>query len=119
MTAPTINIGTVANVFVRQMHFAATGDTELGHKHPYAHLTLLAKGSMAVSIDGKDTNFVAPSMIYIEANTQHTLTATSDNAVAYCVHALREHTGDIINPDMVPEGAALFNLLNGLTNRDV
>jgi hypothetical protein len=38
--------------------------------------------------------------------------------VAYCVHALREPTGDIVSPDMVPEGAELFKLLTGLTNLD-
>lgn len=118
MTAPTVNIGTVANVFVRQMHFVAAGDSEFGHKHPYAHLTLLAKGSMSVLVGDKETTFVAPSMIYIEANTQHMLTAVTENTVAYCVHALREPTGDIVSPDMVPEGVELFKLLSGLTNLD-
>ncbi len=118
MTAPTVNIGTVANVFVRQMVFAAAGDQELGHAHPYDHMTLLAKGSMSVTIGDKETVFTAPSMIYIEANTQHTLTAASEQTVAYCVHALREPTGDIIAPDMVPEGAALFDVLSTLTTRN-
>jgi hypothetical protein len=57
-------------------------------------------------------------MIYIEANTQHTLTAASENTVAYCIHALREPTGDIIAPNMVPQGAALFEVLSALTTRD-
>jgi quercetin dioxygenase-like cupin family protein len=118
MAQPEVNIGTVANVFVRQMHFAASGDQELGHGHPYDHLTLLAKGQMSVLIGDKETMFTAPSMIYIEANTQHTLTAASENTVAYCIHALREPTGDIIAPNMVPQGAALFEVLSALTTRD-
>jgi quercetin dioxygenase-like cupin family protein len=118
MSAPTVNIGTVANVFVRQMVFAAAGDHELVHTHSFDHLTLLAKGSMSVLVKDKETVFTAPSMIYIEANTEHTLTAASEQTVAYCIHALREPTGDIIAPDMVPEGAALFAALSSLTNRN-
>jgi len=116
MTAPTVNIGTVANVFVRQMVFAAAGDQEFGHEHPFDHMTLLAKGSMSVTVGDKETVFTAPSMIYIEANTRHTLVAVSEQTVAYCVHALREPTGDIIAPDMVPEGAALFDVLAASTS---
>jgi hypothetical protein len=118
MSQPTVNIGTVQNVFVRQMFFTNIDDQEIGHKHPYNHMTLLAKGSLTVSVNGQETTFVAPHMIYIEADTVHTLTAQSDNTVAYCVHALREETGDIIDPSMVPSGTALFDIMSRLTNTD-
>jgi quercetin dioxygenase-like cupin family protein len=118
MAQPEVNIGTVANVFVRQMHFVAVGDQEVGHAHPFNHLTLLAKGSLAVRIGDKETVFTAPNMIYIEADVQHELTAVSENTVAYCVHALREQTGDIIDPTSVPKGSKLFDLLSALTIRD-
>lgn len=118
MNQPQVNIGTVENLFVRQMSFALAGDQEMGHKHPYNHLTLLAKGSLTVGIGDKETTFVAPNMIYIEADTEHMLTAVTDNTVAYCIHALREESGDIIDPAMVPKGSKLFDVLSRLTIKD-
>jgi quercetin dioxygenase-like cupin family protein len=100
------------------MHFASSGDQEIGHKHPYNHLTLLAKGSLTVGVNGEETSFVAPHMIYIKANTVHMLTAQSDNTVAYCIHALREESGDIIDPNMVPAGVEVFDVLSRLTTQD-
>ena len=118
MGQPQVNIGTVANVFVRQMHFISTGDEELGHKHPYDHLTLLAKGSLRVRVDEQDTVFVAPHMIYIKAEKEHQLTAETDNTVAYCIHPLRETTGDIVDPSMVPKGVELLDMLSRFTIKD-
>jgi quercetin dioxygenase-like cupin family protein len=120
MQNPLINIGVTCNVFVRQMHFKSAGDVEQGHTHPYDHLTLLAKGSVAVEVDGETTEFVAPHMIWIRADRQHKLTALTDNTVAYCVHALREEgTDDIIAPDMVPRGVELRQMMRRTVNKPV
>lgn len=116
MAAPKVNLGTVANVFVRQMHFEVAGDEEIGHKHPYNHMTLLAKGCLRVVVGDQTRSFVAPNMIYIAAETQHTLIAETDNTVAYCVHALREPTGDIVDESMVPKGTELFNMMARLVS---
>jgi len=116
MAQPAVNIGTVKNVFVRQMHFISIGDEEMGHGHPYDHLTLLAKGQLNVTVNGQETLFTAPSMIYIKANTEHKLTAASEQTVAYCIHALREETGDIVSPEMVPQGSEFYNMVARLTN---
>lgn len=116
MTSPKVNLGTVANVFVRQMHFETAGDEEIGHAHPYNHLTLLAKGCLKVIVGDQTRVFAAPTMIYIAANTAHTLIAETDQTVAYCIHALREPTGDIVDESMVPKGTELFNMLKGLTS---
>lgn len=106
MSNPEIKIGCVANLFSRQMHFQNAGDIEVGHVHQFDHLTLLAEGSLRVTVDGKTTDFKAPHMIYIHKDKQHELVALEDNTVAYCIHALRDGdgVGDILDPSMIPEG---------------
>jgi hypothetical protein len=103
---PHIQIGCVANLFSRQMHFKNIGDVEYGHTHPFDHLTLLAAGSLRVTVNGKATDFKAPHMIFIKAEYNHELMALDDNTVAYCIHALRKGNGvdDIIDPASVPAG---------------
>lgn len=103
---PHVQLGCVANLFSRQMHFKNAGDFEHGHRHPFDHLTLLAAGSLRVTVNGKTTDFKAPHMIYIKAEHEHELVAIEDNTVAYCIHALRNGTGvdDIIDPASIPTG---------------
>ena len=114
MNQPNVNIGCVKNLFVRQMHFANAGDSEQGHAHQFDHMTLLAKGRMSVRINDEVTEFTAPQMIYIKAELQHELVALSENTVAYCIHALREESGDILDVDMVPKSRELYDLLERL-----
>ena len=105
-TPPIVAINCVANQFVRQMHFTKAGDVELGHTHAFDHLTLLAYGSLRVTVEGKTTDFTAPHMIYIHKDKQHELVALEDSTVAYCSHALRDGNGvdDIIDPASIPKG---------------
>lgn len=114
MSYPKINLGCVANVFSRQMHFEKTGDTELGHTHPFDHLTLLAAGSLKVTVESKETVFKAPHMIYIHKDKVHELVALEDNTVVYCIHALRDGNGvdNILDPAMIPEGVCGASLAN-------
>lgn len=88
------------------MHFKKAGDLEHGHTHPFDHLTLLAAGSLRVTVNGKTTDFHAPHMIFIKAEYNHELVALEDNTVAYCIHALRKGNGvdDIIDPASIPVG---------------
>jgi hypothetical protein len=106
MSYPQIKMGCVANLFSRMMHFVNVGDTEVGHKHQFDHLTLLASGSLKVTVEGNETVFKAPHMIYIHKDKVHELVALEANTVAYCIHALRDGNGveDILDPAMVPEG---------------
>ena len=104
MAYPTIAIGSVENLYSRMMHFKNAGDVEQGHAHQYNHLTLLAHGSLKVVVNGQETNFVAPNMIFIKEGEEHELTALEDNTVAYCIHALRTDSKEncIISPEMMP-----------------
>jgi quercetin dioxygenase-like cupin family protein len=106
MNAPAIHIGCVANLYSRMMHFRRAGDTEQGHTHAFDHLTLLASGSLRVTVEGQTTDFKAPHMIYIKADKNHELVALEPDTVAYCIHALRDGTGvgDILDPEAIPAG---------------
>jgi quercetin dioxygenase-like cupin family protein len=93
------------------MHFQKAGDIERGHAHQFDHLTLLASGSVRVTVEGKTSDFTAPHMIYIHKDKHHELLALEDNTVAYCIHALRDQvTSDIIDPNMVPEGVSVLSI---------
>jgi quercetin dioxygenase-like cupin family protein len=109
MNNPSIALGCVSNLYSRMMVFNKAGDIEYGHTHNFDHLTLLASGSLQVTVDSVVSVFKAPHMIFIHKDKNHELVALEDNTVAFCIHALRdgERVEDIIDPEMVPKGVAL------------
>lgn len=113
MADPKIKLGLVSNVWAKQMVFENVGDFEQGHSHCFDHMTLLAAGTIAVTANGKTTEFVAPNMIFIKAGVEHALEARAPNTIVYCIHALRdgERIEDIVDPSMVPEGTTPANFL--------
>jgi quercetin dioxygenase-like cupin family protein len=103
MNHPKVQLGNVSNLYTKQMHFERKGDVEQGHTHQFDHLTLLAFGSLSVTVEGKTTEFKAPHMIFIHKDKMHELVALEDDTVAYCIHAMRDmETGDILDPSMIP-----------------
>lgn len=109
--APAIQIGCVANLYSRMMHFRKAGDIEIGHTHQFDHLTLLAKGKLKVTVDDVATEFTAPHMIYIRADKVHELVALADETVAYCIHALRDkENNEILDPSMIPQGVSPLSM---------
>lgn len=116
MDAPKSNMACVSNLWVRQMHFANIGDQNEGHEHNFDHITLLAKGSVEVDVEGQKTIFKAPHMIYIVAGKRHFLKALEPDTIAYCVHALRtgEREEDILDPAMVPLGVQPHDVIKNI-----
>jgi quercetin dioxygenase-like cupin family protein len=112
MTMPDVSIGCVANLWSKMMHFKKSGDIERGHSHKFDHLTLLASGSLQVIVNGISSEFKAPQMIYIEAGKIHELIALEDNTIAYCIHALRDDEGTILDPSMIPKTINKDNVFN-------
>lgn len=103
MNSPELSFAVVSNVWCKQMHFKNAGDTMAGHSHAHDHMTLLAAGSVEVTVNGKAQQFTAPQIIFIAKGSEHHLVATSDNTVAYCIHGLRDAEGDIIDDSMIPD----------------
>jgi len=98
-----ISINQVDNVWVKQHLFENANDQLEGHLHTHNHLTLLAAGRVRVTVNGVDTEFAAPHMIFIRKDSVHGMTALEPGTVTYCIHALREpDTGDIIGDECMP-----------------
>jgi hypothetical protein len=109
---PEVAIGCVSNLWSKQMHFLKAGSMEQGHSHLFDHLTLLASGALRVTVEGISTEFRAPQMIFIKAGKTQELVALEDNTVAYCIHALRDENGTILDPSMIPEGINKDNVFD-------
>lgn len=104
---PEILMSVVDGVWAKQMHFLKAGDSMYGHRHVHNHMTLLAKGSILVTVQGETTEFIAPHIIFITKGEEHMLTALEDGTVAYCIHANRDfETGNIVDETMVPRPLA-------------
>lgn len=119
MNCPDVKISIVANTWVKQMNFQKAGDINFGHKHSFDHQTLLAKGSVKIQVNGIDTVFNAPHIIFIGAGYEHGMVALEDDTIVYCIHALRdgENVGDIIDPEDIPNG--VFPLIEGQNNKQL
>lgn len=111
-------LGWFGNIWVRQHILNKKGDASLGHIHKFDHVTLLVKGSVEVSIEGyPPKQFQSPTFIVIRKEHQHKLTALEDNCLYYCVFALRNLDGevveDIYSEKHDPLSASGINITNG------
>jgi hypothetical protein len=89
-------LGFVGNIWVRQNYLEKAGDKVGGHIHHFDHVSLLAKGSVEVRIDGKEPHtFTAPTFIVIRKNHRHEITALEDDTSWYCVFAARDIDGNV------------------------
>lgn len=122
MSYPVTGLTCVSNVFCKMMHFKKAGDVETGHKHQFDHVTLIAKGSLQIEVDGVKTVFKAPHVAFIRKEVIHELTALEDDTLAYCIHGLRDGDGvdDIIAPENIPLGAdaMMIGMARGLLSKD-
>lgn len=100
----------VSNVYIRAFRLTKAGVQIVGHAHPFAHISILCRGKAKVTVNGKDSIYDAdaagwPVLVYVEKDLRHEITALSDDVVWCCVHAQRDkEIGDVIDPDMVPDG---------------
>jgi quercetin dioxygenase-like cupin family protein len=90
--------GFVGNVWVRQNWLIKAGDTAGGHSHFHDHVSLLVKGSVEVTVNGgKPKQFKAPTYIVIKKEHRHQIVALEDDTVFYCIFALRDIDGNVID----------------------
>jgi hypothetical protein len=90
-------LGYFGNIWVRQNSLSRSGDAYEGHTHHFDHITLLAKGSVSVEMeDGTSKEFKAPTFIVIRKENHHKITALEDDTLYYCVFALRNINGEVV-----------------------
>ena len=95
-------LGYIGNIWVRQNYLEKAGDKVGGHVHYFDHVSLLAKGSVEVRIDGREPHvFHAPTFIVIRKQHRHEITALEDDTSWYCVFAARDIDGNV--EDIVDE----------------
>jgi quercetin dioxygenase-like cupin family protein len=89
-------LGYFGNIWVRQHSFDA-GAKGGGHKHHFDHVTMLAQGKVRVQIQGQEPKeFTAPTFIVIKKELSHEITALEDGTVYYCVFAMRNVHGEVV-----------------------
>jgi hypothetical protein len=102
-------LGYFGNIWVRQNLLERKGDETLGHLHHFDHVSLLAVGSVEVSVEGFEPKvFHAPTFIVIKKEHKHKFKALTQNALWYCVFALRDEEGGVTETysgDNSPYGA--------------
>lgn len=118
MAAPQVQLSLVSNVWIKLMTFENTGDLNPGHAHVFDHPSLLTQGSVNVEVDGRNTVFSAPHIIYIQKEKMHTITALEPNTVVACIHAIRDGDAieDIVDPAMIPDGVTANNYIFEIPN---
>ena len=91
------DLGWFGNIWVRQNVLDKKGEYQSGHKHYFDHVTLLVKGSVSVEIENEPIKeFTAPTFIVIRKELKHKITALEDDVIYYCVFALRNIDGEVI-----------------------
>lgn len=100
-------LGYFGNIWVRQNILEKKGDSSQGHYHLFDHVSLLAKGSVSVVIDGyPPKEFTAPTFIIIKKEFSHKFIALTDDVLWYCVFAIRNDDGDLT--DVYPDTSSPF-----------
>jgi quercetin dioxygenase-like cupin family protein len=72
-------------VYAKETHIPQ-GSFLMQHKHAFDHMSILASGTVEVSVDDQVTTHTGPACLVIEAGKNHGVRALTD-VVWYCVHA--------------------------------
>jgi quercetin dioxygenase-like cupin family protein len=90
-------LGFFGNIWVRQNVLQKAGDRHGGHKHEFDHVSLLTKGKVRVEVEGyQPKEFTAPTFIIIKKEHAHDFVALEDDVNWYCVFALRDLDGQVV-----------------------
>lgn len=73
-------------LFIRYMTFTKAGDQEPEHQHQFGHYTALFKGRALFKVEDRLVEKQAPALVWIDANSDHQITALEDDTQAACIH---------------------------------
>lgn len=107
MTADVSSIGGAVShhfsdgLYAKQIDVPA-GTVIMKHTHSFSHLSILAKGEVAVLV-GEDVEIVyAPACLEVKAGITHGVKAITD-CVWFCIHATDEKDPDQIDEVLIKE----------------
>jgi hypothetical protein len=102
----------LARVFDMEHHFSdgiyakkariLPGQWLVQHKHNYEHLSIVAQGRCLVTVNGKTTEYVAPTAVTIAAGAEHKVFAIEET-VWFCIHATEATTVDEVRAEIIKE----------------
>jgi len=99
-----VNLGYFGNVWIRMQRYPKKDVENLGHKHNHDHMSLLVKGGLRVEVDGKETfevwasgDYKVPTFFEVPAEHNHKLIPLEDDTIAYCVFAMRDNEGELVD----------------------
>lgn len=72
-------------VYSKETHIPC-GMSLLQHRHEHDHLSILASGTVEVSVDGTTRTITGPACLTVIAGQHHAVRALSDS-VWFCIHA--------------------------------
>ena len=108
MQSDHIELGYFGNIWVRQNILGYVGNSHAGHQHKFDHVTLLSQGSVRVEVEGYEPKeYIAPTFMIMRKEKNHKLIATSPNTIYYCVFALRDLDGEVVDPIYGPKNDPL------------
>lgn len=80
----------VGQTYVKELRLELAGDKVNSHAHLFDHLSLLATGRVAVTVNGKRIEYEAPTAVTILANQRHEIEALCNDCLWYCIHSVPE-----------------------------
>ncbi len=97
---------TYGNIWTRQLKMQR-GEIKGGHKHKFDHLHFLVMGAIIINIyDNKNREkvilskeYIAPAWIKVPKEHLHDIRALSDNTLGYCIQALNNEDGNVVDSD--------------------
>jgi quercetin dioxygenase-like cupin family protein len=92
------------NLAMRRVEFPEVGDYLPGHEHYWAHVTFVVQGAVLfhrTDAPEPDRLVRAPGFIETEAASQHTQTAREPGTVSYCIFAIRDEFGVVLQADEI------------------
>src|SRR5574340_1049056 len=81
-----------SGVYAKETHIPA-GHVFVQHKHAHDHLSILAAGTVILTVDGSSRMVVGPACLNIEAGKHHGVKALTD-AIWYCIWRTDETTAE-------------------------
>jgi len=102
-------VNVYGNIWVREMIFPHKGDIKRGHRHQFDHLHFVAKGKVNIQIKDANDNIigeeehVAGDWIKVPKEVYHSVIALEDNSVGYCIQALRDEQGEVMETDYLKD----------------
>lgn len=91
---PDVEIHIVDGIFIKQIFIKRKGAYMPQHSHVYDHMSMVATGSVEVTIEGELLGiYRAPTGILIRANKKHLFRTLEPDTTIYCIHNIKDAEG--------------------------